>query len=433
MISGLQFSAHGETLASTGTGDGTIALWPVASQDRAPVHLRKHYGVLTGLALSPDGRYLVSIDNGDRGAQMPTARLWQLDGPPAPTQTLEHHTGAVTSMAFAPHASVLASVGGHDATLSVYDVNERKVVGRFDHGDANAESVSFSPDGRWVASGSKSSIAAGNGDFSVRIWDLHARSDRPARWLKGHSSAVKSVAFSASGRWLASSGYSDREIRLWDLDSPEHAPTIVPTGANDVRVVAFGHGTSTLAWAGSDGAIYLQDVETAAPVRTLRAHSGHVTALQFAAKARRMVSAGLDKKIYIWRVDDGSSRPLAALDHPSPVNAVAIDAAGRMLVSGGDDGAVRLWDLAAPTPEFHELPAPATRIVSVALSADGRYVAAGGSNGKIRIWPTVSVLASQACVTARRNLRPDEWKRAIGDDKSYECTCAGVPPCAPRR
>jgi WD40 repeat protein len=65
-------------------------------------------------------------------------------------------------------------------------------------------SVSFSPDGRWLASGSW--------DYTIKLWRV---SDGAlVRTLTGHWSGVYSVSFSPDGRWLASGSW-DGTIRLW--------------------------------------------------------------------------------------------------------------------------------------------------------------------------------------------------------------------------
>ena len=66
-------------------------------------------------------------------------------------------------------------------------------------------SVSFSPDGRRIVSGSS--------DRTIRIWD--AESGQELLKLEGHSSYVSSVSFSPDGRRIVSGG-DDRTIRIWD-------------------------------------------------------------------------------------------------------------------------------------------------------------------------------------------------------------------------
>ena len=66
------------------------------------------------------------------------------------------------------------------------------------------ESVAFSPNGRYVASGSW--------DYTVKIWDTE--SGACVRTLEGHSGSVYSVAFSPNGRSVVS-GSRDRTVRIW--------------------------------------------------------------------------------------------------------------------------------------------------------------------------------------------------------------------------
>ena len=71
-------------------------------------------------------------------------------------------------------------------------------------------SVSFSPDGRTIASSSR--------DQTIRLWDVQSGVEK--RRLTGHTDTVYSVVFSPDGQTLASGSW-DETVRLWDVETSD--------------------------------------------------------------------------------------------------------------------------------------------------------------------------------------------------------------------
>jgi WD40 repeat protein len=65
--------------------------------------------------------------------------------------------------------------------------------------------VSFSPDGKTLATGSY--------DNTIKLWDVET--GQQIRTLTGHNSYVTSVSFSSDGKTLAT-GSGDDTIKLWN-------------------------------------------------------------------------------------------------------------------------------------------------------------------------------------------------------------------------
>ena len=102
--------------------------------------------------------------------------------------------------------------------------------------------LSFSPNGRWLASASW--------DATARVWD--AASGQPVTpWLVGHRSGVDWLHFSTDGRTLVTGCVYDHTIRFWHL----------PTGTEVLRSRFYPSGLDRIF--ASDDSVLMEGISTA--------------------------------------------------------------------------------------------------------------------------------------------------------------------------
>ena len=173
----------------------------------------------------------------------------------------------------------------------------------------------------------------------MRLWD--AVTGVHQRTLTGHTGGVNSVSFSPDGQTLVSG--SGAEIRLWDAVTGSHQRTL--TGhTGEVNSVSFSPDGQTLASASLDGTVRLWDAVTGSHQRTLTGHTGPVSSVVFSPDGQTLVSGSWDGTVRLWDAVTGvHQRTLTG--HTGEVNSVSFSPDGQTLASGSSDGTVLLWDM----------------------------------------------------------------------------------------
>ncbi len=135
----------------------------------------------------------------------------------------------------------------------------------------------------------------------MRRWDL--ASGEHLRTLTGHGYGVDGVSFSPDGRLLAS-GSTDETVRVWDAASGEHLRTL--THPANVCGVAFGPD-GRLASACEDRTARLWDPASGENLRTFADHGDMVFEVAFSPDGRLLASGTGNGGVYLW--------PLAPAGH----------------------------------------------------------------------------------------------------------------------
>ena len=138
----------------------------------------------------------------------------------------------------------------------------------------------------------------GSYDNTIKLWDVATRQNIAA--FEGHTRDVHSVSFSPDGKTLAS-GANDG-VKLWDVEFRVNITTL--EGQSRVRSVSFSPDGATLA---SGGPIKLWDVATGENIATLRGHTGTVTSVSFSPDGKTLASGSWDGTIRLWDVSEWST------------------------------------------------------------------------------------------------------------------------------
>jgi WD40 repeat protein len=245
---------------------------------------------------------------------------------------------------------------------------------------------------------------------------------RPLRTtLMGHTSVVKAISFSPDGRWLATaSGHSQAsgEIKLWDVGTW----TLIRTIGEGARFtsLSFSLDNSTLV-AGTNGEnVYLWETSSFSEPRIAVGRQGLIdgkeknfldpmtTCVALSPNLEMLVAGTYDGGLLIWKTKS-LGEPLAVRGRVKRVIAAAFVQDGQLLATAGWDAesqsVVEIWDVSNWTVR-RSLPDQESPILSMVVAPTGT-VAALQCGEAIAVWDV------ETAVLVRRIATPSSGQAAL--------------------
>ena len=322
---GVNFHSNG--LLASGHRDGVARLWDPETGQLIK-EFPGHAGPVHGIAISPDGRRMISS-----GVDAKVI-VWDL-GSKEQLLTLNGHQDEVRAVAFSPDGNLIVT-GSDDRTACIWDASsgtlKKKFVGHLNE----IRSAAFSPDGE--------SIITGSSDGTAKSWKIADDAPYPFQErlspdhvqqmsVDGRRLLIKaSAAEDSTKRYVYQVWDAQKEAVLLEVDRPDEFRMFVARLSNDGNYV-FGFSS--------------------------------------------------DSEFTVWNVNN--KKRLCTFDTPHAFSNIAINHDARILAISRRDRAVSLWDLRAGT-HLLDLDVPDELTASFAFCPHQRTIAGGGSRGTLTIW-----------------------------------------------
>jgi WD40 repeat protein len=387
-------------------------------------------GFVKSIVVSADGKRAVACaESVSRGGMATEYRLAVLDLETCDfVRTLQGHTASVDVVAITMDGR--RAVSACRGTLRVWDLEGGACLHVLEGFSERVNALEVTSDNRRVVSVSD--------DGTLRVWNL--QDGTLIHTLGGRGIGPMCAVAVTSDTTLAVCGITRRNpgdpegpyLRVWNINTGVLAHTLAghEKPVSTVTVDADGRRAFSGSW---DGTVKVWDLKTGCLLRTLSGHNGAVTAIGVSPDGRRAMTASRDNTCRIWDLETGTlvnsfSNPMWSADlvlhplgwtHELPAFTVRMTRLGPIAVSISKDGSCRLWNVEESGAEGRD--AHGSAVDAVALTLDGRYAVSTADDGTLRIWDTTSGDAVATLRGSRDDLKSGAWK-----ELAVEASFAGV-------
>ncbi|NTV36121.1 MAG: WD40 repeat domain-containing protein, partial [Anaerolineaceae bacterium] len=241
--------------------------------------------------------------------------------------------------------------------------------------------AAYHPQGRW--------IAAVDTIGNLYFWDGSDPSKDPVIMNRGDL-FLFSISFSPDGKWLA--GASTNKIVLWDMENLEEQPAEILPPEPGVTTIAFNPDSTLFSSGTINGNIYTwKTSDLQRYPQRLATECGRTYALNFNPGGDMLAvgCAGLkDQKnpVLLYSLKSTQTNPIVFSGHTNTISQIAFSKDGQWLVSGSSDRTARVWKLTNPEELPVILDGFKGDVFDVVISPDQKHLAVSSGDFSIHIW-----------------------------------------------
>lgn len=397
-----------ERLLATGSNDGTVKLWDVATARMITtitpdIIVSGSSDRVVGVAFTPDGKTLFTSTQGG------FVQRWDVPTGARRDTFLVKKDQHEVPFALSPDGKLYVVLGG----VHVYDVASRRKVATLPESDEVSGSLQLIDGGRVLVGKSSSNLVA---------WDVTTRAciarvslstylDNWSAGLRGRAVALGSAPmqiWELGGKTTRSIGVN---VRSDFVLTPDGARVVSNCATGDRGVFASATGARLadvsldgdpraisptgrlLACSGPTGEVKIYTVEPMRAVASLLGHAQVRTELAVVDGGRRIITSGLDRTVKIWDCVAGRISAVIQLPwdgvvaHRHTPMAATLD--GRFVATGSWDGSVDVFDASTGKKVWTDgIEGPRYRwdVTGLTFSRDGRRLAAGTLSGRVVVF-----------------------------------------------